>query len=357
MTKHTLLTREESFRASELIRDRLGSDRPLKVISTVLTKARGEGEFSGYASTFDVEPDLQGDVVAHHAFRQSIKDWRSRNAWPPLLWNHENDSPASVLGVVTEMTENQRGLLVTGKLDLTHEPAVAVWKAMKSGRITAFSFAFAVTREHKRDDGINVLDELEVLDVTITPTPANLNARLVSIKSEPKRTLNREALKDFVAAGKAMLGAKARQFESDEMDEAIVESLAQAHLVFDHGMPADEVLGMSVDEMRAAHPSEHQRGADHDHDYNGMTTDKTADPRPNDPRRYAKLLDDLEHTKAGPVPDPDAVDRFVTETKQELAEKSLDRAEQAAWESRMQLNAVLDPVPVRVDARMRPVTS
>jgi hypothetical protein len=34
--------------------------------------------------------------------------------------------------------------------------------------------------------------------------------------------------------------------------------------------------------------------------------------------------------------------------------EAVDRAEQAAWEERMQLNAVLDPVPVRVDARMRP---
>jgi uncharacterized protein len=354
MTKHTLLTREESFRASELIRDRLGSDRPLKVISTVLTKARGEGEFSGYASTFDVEPDLQGDVVAHHAFRQSIKDWRSRNAWPPLLWNHENDSPASVLGVVTEMTENQRGLLVIGKLDLTHEPAVAVWKAMKSGRITAFSFAFAVIREHKRDDGINVLDELEVLDVTITPTPANLNARLVSIKSEPKRTVNREALKDLVTVGKAMLGEKARPRLSDGVDEAIVVSLAQAHLVFDHGMPEAEVLAMSFDEMRTVHPSEHQRGADHEHD--GMTTERetSAEPGPNDPKRYAKMLDNLENTKAGPAPDPAEVDRFITETRQMMVEEKLADAEQAAWEERMDINAVLDPVPVRVDARMRP---
>jgi len=32
---------------------------------------------------------------------------------------------------------------------------------------------------------------------------------------------------------------------------------------------------------------------------------------------------------------------------------SLDRAEQAAWEER-QLTMVLDPVPIRIDARMWP---
>jgi uncharacterized protein len=98
--------------------------------------------------------------------------------------NHERNSPASVLGVITDMTEDSRGLLVTGQMDLTHEPAVAVWKAMKSGRITAFSFAFAIIHEHE-DAKVNVFDELDILDVTITPTPANRNARLVSVKTAP----------------------------------------------------------------------------------------------------------------------------------------------------------------------------
>jgi HK97 family phage prohead protease len=58
--------------------------------------------------------------------------------------------------------------------------------------------------------------------------------------------------------------------------------------------------------------------------------------------------------------DPDAasaVDQLVLEVREELIRESLARAEQAAWERRMHINMVLDPVPVRVDARMRPVTS
>jgi HK97 family phage prohead protease len=50
------------------------------------------------------------------------------------------------------------------------------------------------------------------------------------------------------------------------------------------------------------------------------------------------------------------VDDLITEVRLELAQEGLDRAEQAAWEEG-QLTMVLDPVPVRVDARMRPVTS
>jgi HK97 family phage prohead protease len=147
LSKHTLVTREEALRARDLIRERLGSDRVLKITSVALTKAQGEGEFVGYAATFDQEPDAQADVIAPGAFTQSIEDWKAREAWPPLLWNHDFQTPASVLGVVTNMREDDRGLLVNGRLDLDHEPAVAVWKGMKSGRITTFSFAFLVIEE------------------------------------------------------------------------------------------------------------------------------------------------------------------------------------------------------------------
>jgi Caudovirus prohead serine protease len=51
------------------------------------------------------------------------------------------------------------------------------------------------------------------------------------------------------------------------------------------------------------------------------------------------------------------VDDLITEVRLELVQEALDRSEQAVWERRMQVNVVLDPVPVRVDARMRPVSS
>jgi hypothetical protein len=40
-----------------------------------------------------------------------------------------------------------------------------------------------------------------------------------------------------------------------------------------------------------------------------------------------------------------------------MVEEKLAEAEQAAWKGRMDINVVLHPVPVRIDARMRPVTS
>ena len=51
------------------------------------------------------------------------------------------------------------------------------------------------------------------------------------------------------------------------------------------------------------------------------------------------------------------MDDFALETREFMNAEAFDPAEQAAWEGRMCINMVLDPVPVRVDARMRPVES
>jgi len=51
------------------------------------------------------------------------------------------------------------------------------------------------------------------------------------------------------------------------------------------------------------------------------------------------------------------VDDLITEVRLELAQEAPARAEQAAWERQMHINMVRVPVPVRVDARMRPMTS
>jgi hypothetical protein len=51
------------------------------------------------------------------------------------------------------------------------------------------------------------------------------------------------------------------------------------------------------------------------------------------------------------------VDAFIREVREQRVLAKLAEAEQAAWGERMRINTVLAPLPVRVDARMRPVSS
>jgi HK97 family phage prohead protease len=324
----------------------------------------GSGKFSALVSTFGPPPDTQGDVIDRHAFDRTITE--AMVSHPGSLWGvwyeHGYSDPQNVIGVINAAAATDQGLVVVGTLSIDRsQKALEVYHALLDDRLREWSIGYGITSEHTatwNGEQVQVLTEVELLEISCVHKGANRLTRTLDIKTaDTKPAVNRQALKDLVTVGKAMLGEKARPPLSEGVDEAIVVSLAQAHLVFDHGMPEAEVLAMSYDEMRAVHPSEHERGADHEHDVMTTEGETSAEPEPNDPKRYAKMLDDLENANAGPAPDPDAVDRFVTETGQVMVEEKLAEAELTAWERRMQLNTVLDPMPVRVDARMRPVTS
>lgn len=86
---------------------------------------------------------------------------------------------------------------------------------------------------------------------------------------------------------------------------------------------------------------------------------KTARPEPEPVQsEAAMLMEKIERAAYGrPHVDPAVVkqvDDLILATRLELIREALDRAEQGEWEERL-LTMVLDPVPVRVDARMRPV--
>jgi hypothetical protein len=77
-------------------------------------------------------------------------------------------------------------------------------------------------------------------------------------------------------------------------------------------------------------------------------------PEPDEVALINARLDQLASNERPRSPElARQVDDLIVATRLELAQEALARAEQAAWEER-QLTMVLDPVPVRVDARMRP---
>ena len=94
------------------------------------------------------------------------------------------------------MRELAEGLYVKGKLDLDgSEMAHEAWRLVKAGT-AALSFGYMVTDSVKRSDGIQELREIDLYEISLTPTPANPDTRILSFKStdpgEPK--IDRELL-------------------------------------------------------------------------------------------------------------------------------------------------------------------
>lgn len=153
-------------------------------------KSADNGEVTAYFSTFDVKADSYGDIVAPHAFDATIKARKETGKPFPLVWNHNMDDPELIIGQVDDIKCDEHGALMTAHFYDTPK-AQAVRNLLKEGSVYQLSFAYEVKAwreptmaEKAIDPNItNVLEEVELLEITITPTPANPRAEVVSAKA------------------------------------------------------------------------------------------------------------------------------------------------------------------------------
>ncbi len=122
-----------------------------KELEIKFTMGEGEGEtgsFSGYLSIFGVI-DSYGDVVKKGAFKKSIKDKKEF----PLLWSHDIFEP---IGVFTA-TEDEKGLLIQGKLNLDVQRARELRSLMAQGAVKGLSIGFRVIDSKPMEqDGVQI---------------------------------------------------------------------------------------------------------------------------------------------------------------------------------------------------------
>lgn len=143
------------------------------------------GTITGYASTWDREPDSYGDIVAKGAFIDSLAKWAQREARIPFLYGHRTDDPKYNIGWC-EADEDERGLKFTAYLDPESEKAQEVRKLYKQGRIFQFSFAYAVldAAPVELEDGTqaNELRKLDLFEISAVQIPANQHAEVIDVK-------------------------------------------------------------------------------------------------------------------------------------------------------------------------------
>lgn len=210
------------------------------------------GTVTGYASTFDREPDSFGDVVAPGAFRKSIERWEAREASIPLLYGHNTSDPDYNIGRVVEVAEDGRGLKFTAEFDPDSERAQYVRKLFKEGRIYQFSFAYSVLDQGpvELDGGVkaNELRELEIYEISAVQIPANHNAEVVNVKDAlPARDEARATVRDappqeadtFNLMPSAKAGRRNSKADADELRSVLGHLSAIESIV--NGLLADEL--------------------------------------------------------------------------------------------------------------------
>lgn len=171
------------------------------------------GELTGYFSTYQPVADSYGDCVAPGCFTETIKSWAEKGKYIPLVWNHNMDDPEMIIGQVDKIEDDEYGPLMTAHFYDTPK-AQAARNLMKEGSVYQFSYAYAIDAARKPDESekeadpnINqVLEAVSLMEITITPTPAQPLAEMVSVKSGRRNSKSDEdIIKQIISLAQSLL--------------------------------------------------------------------------------------------------------------------------------------------------------
>ncbi|MBX7459547.1 HK97 family phage prohead protease [Qipengyuania huizhouensis] len=145
-----------------------------------LKKFGEKGEFEGYASVFG-NRDSYGDVVVSGAFKDSLAEHAKNDTMPKLFWQHDSWKP---IGSWLEMEEDDTGLKVKGRLNMDVQQGREAYALLEAGDIDGLSIGYRV-RESEDDEvqGVTLLKELDLVEVSVVSLGANEQALVSSFKS------------------------------------------------------------------------------------------------------------------------------------------------------------------------------
>lgn len=187
---------------------------------------------SGYGSVFGNE-DKGGDIVMPGAFKACIAEGRK----PKMLWNHD---PAQPIGAWDEMSEDERGLRMKGRISRKGK-AGEIADLIEMGGIEGLSIGYR-TQEYEMDaeKGVRKLIKLDVWEASVVTFPMNEMAGIYAMKAED--ITQRQIERAFKDMGYSNRVAKAMAGGAWKGRDEVLRDVAA---------PVPEVDQRDVDELKA----------------------------------------------------------------------------------------------------------
>lgn len=152
------------------------------------------GIIEGYASTFGGNPDSYGDVIAPGAYSKTLGDLKASGRSLPMLWSHDQ---GNVIGHWIDLTQDAKGLLAKGKLNLNTQRGQEVQAMLKAGDISGLSIGFSTAKYSPGKSGVRrILEAIDLWEISVVAFPANASARVTGAKSVASKADLVELLKD-----------------------------------------------------------------------------------------------------------------------------------------------------------------
>ena len=120
--------------------------------------------------------DRVDDIIEKGAFRKTLVN-RKTNI--KMLFNHNSDD---LMGVWTTAIEREDGLFVKGIMHKEDPLAQRMKRLIDMGALDSMSIGFRV-KDYIIDDGIRVIKEMDLHEVSLVPFPANEEAAIMGVKS------------------------------------------------------------------------------------------------------------------------------------------------------------------------------
>lgn len=127
----------------------------------------------GYAATFG-NVDSVGDIIVKGAFAGSILKRK-----PKFMYQHSTDE---LIGVVNEAYEDEQGLFIQASFAKT-QAAQDARELVKMGAIGEMSIGYSTKQADYRSDGVRLLKEIDLYEVSLVTFPANEMAKITKVKS------------------------------------------------------------------------------------------------------------------------------------------------------------------------------
>ncbi|MFK7974445.1 MAG: HK97 family phage prohead protease [Rickettsiaceae bacterium] len=129
----------------------------------------------GYASVFGVIDD-HNDIINQGAFKLAkAHDIR-------LLWQHDSATP---IGIINHLEEDEYGLKIEAEINTKTIAGAEATALIKQGAVCGLSIGYqtkAPMRYNKQ--GVKIIDELELKEISIVTFPANASALISHIKQK-----------------------------------------------------------------------------------------------------------------------------------------------------------------------------
>lgn len=147
--------------------------------------------FTGYGAVFN-NIDSYGDIIEPGAFKRTLAEARKTKSLPAMLLQHGgwgiSADDLTPIGIWTEFEEDEKGLLVTGKLAETQRglEAYGLLKMTPRPALNGLSIGYRAkkfTMGTKPGEPRRRLHEVELIEVSLVTFPANPKARVGSVKS------------------------------------------------------------------------------------------------------------------------------------------------------------------------------